>query len=170
MFPLGPIRFFNSKDGELYGLVVFWFFFLICSWILNQGETNTKGILQKKKLFCIYHPLNRSDEPIHLNKSRIRKISRLNYAFNFKTDRCVYLQRAFRDKWLLLKWWSHQHMAAFLSSHTGRKIELSFFLEPSSFPHASQPWRNEGGVIKCELSWKGQVKIFSFTFADEQNF
>lgn len=61
-------------------------------------------------------------------------------------------------------------MAAFLSSHTVKKIELSFFLEPILFPHASQNGRNEGSIIKCELSWKGQVKIFSFTFADEQNF
>lgn len=168
-FFLTQSAFYFKRQGVVWFCQFFccFLFFLICSWILNQGERNIKGIFFKK-IFCIHHHLNRSSEPIHLNKKRIKKITRLNYAFNFKSHCCVYLQRAFRDKWLLLKWWSHQHMAAFISSHTVKKIELSLFLEPIFFPHASQTGRNEGSSSKCELSWQGQVKIFPFTFADEQ--
>lgn len=102
----------------------FFFFWCICYWILNQARTSIRGILEKT-VFCILHHLNRSAEPSHLNKNKIQRIARLNYAFNFKSDHCVYLQRAFWDKWLLLKWWSYQHMAAFLLSYTVKKIELS---------------------------------------------
>lgn len=123
------------------------FFFCICYWILKQAKTSIKGILEKI-VFCIFRYLNRSVEPSHVNKNKIKRIARLNYAFNFKSDHCVYLQRAFWDKWLLLKWWSHQHMAAFLFSYTVKKIELSHSLEPILFSHASQTERNEGSIIK----------------------
>lgn len=75
--------------------------------------------------------------------NRIKKIHRLNYAFNFKSDHFVYLQSALRDKWLLLKCCSHQHMAAFIFSYTAWKIEFSHCLEPILFSHASQTPRNK---------------------------
>lgn len=95
----------------------FFFPFCICywilNWILNQAKIGIKGILEETVCCILYH-LNRSDEPNYLSNKRIKGIGSLNYASNFRSDHCVYLQRAFWDKRLLLKQWSHQHVAAFL--------------------------------------------------------